>query len=56
MTDLMMPIEFYIAVLIVLIVVPGLMFFGPWWNERHGLNSHGEPHERLSLHGKSDNG
>ncbi len=43
-----MHMGFYIAILIVLIVIPGMMLFAGWWNARHGLNSHGEPDERLS--------
>ncbi|WP_424948129.1 hypothetical protein [Candidatus Spongiihabitans sp.] len=44
---------YYVALLFVLIAVPGAIFFAGWWNERHGLDEEGNPIERPSQHGKS---
>ena len=40
---------FDITLIVAVILIPGMIFFGDWWNRKHGLNSRGEPDERLSM-------
>ena len=47
---------YYVALLFVLIAVPGLIFFADWWNERHGFDDEGNPLESPSHGGNSGTG
>lgn len=42
---------FYIAALITLIVIPGMISFAEWWNRRHGLDENGNPIAGRPQHG-----
>ena len=49
-----MPVDFYITLLFVLVVVLGSIFFAQWWNKRHGLDKRGNPIKRSPQHDTSD--
>ena len=36
---------FHVALLATVILVPGMIFFASWWNQKHGLDEHGDPIE-----------
>lgn len=42
---------FHIALIIGLIVLPGMLFFAEWWNARHGLDGNGNPIAGRPQHG-----
>ncbi len=42
-----MPVDYYIALIFLVIWMPALAFFGLWWNHRHGLDEEGKSDKPL---------